>query len=63
MKKMMTVIMLSTILLTSCGTTKNIEPCCKEEPKKEVISKNHDPIMKLLLSGLIILSVNFLFTK
>ena len=35
----------------------------KVETQKEIVSGEHDPIMKLLLSGLIILSVNFLFTK
>jgi uncharacterized protein YcfL len=63
MKKKMIAIALSTTLLVGCGSTKNIEPCCNEEPKKEVVSGENDPIMKLLLSGLIILSVNFLFTK
>lgn len=52
--------MASMVLLTSCGTTKNIEPV---ETKIETRSGEHDPIMKLLLSGLIILSVNFLVTK
>jgi len=59
MKKKMIAIALSTTLLVGCGSTKN----CNEEPKKEVVSGENDPIMKLLLSGLIILSVNFLFTK
>jgi uncharacterized protein YcfL len=61
-KKLITLGLVST-LLVGCGSTKNIEPCCNEEPKKEVVSGENDPIMKLLLSGLIILSVNFLFTK
>ena len=60
MKKMMIVLMATTVLLTSCGATKNID---KVETKKEVVSGEHDPIMKLLLSGLIILSINFLVTK
>ncbi len=60
MRKMMIVIMIATVLMTSCGASKNID---KVEPKKEVVSGEHDPLMKLLLSGLIILSVNFLVTK
>tara|TARA_Y100000385_G_scaffold259368_1_gene288368 strand:+ start:284 stop:466 length:183 start_codon:yes stop_codon:yes gene_type:complete len=60
MRKMMIVLIASTILITSCGSTKNID---KVEPKKEVVSGEHDPLMKLLLSGLIILSINFLVTK
>ena len=60
MKKMMIVLMATTMLMTSCGATKSID---KVEPKKEVVSGEHDPLMKLLLSGLIILSINFLVTK
>jgi len=60
MRKMMIVIMIATVLVTSCGASKNID---KIEPQKEVISGEHDPIMKLLLSGLIILTVNFLVTR
>ena len=60
MRKMMIVLIASTILITSCGSTKNID---KVESKKEVVSGEHDPLMKLLLSGLIILSINFLVTK
>jgi len=60
MKKMMIVLLATTVLMTSCGATKSID---KVETQKEIVSGEHDPIMKLLLSGLIILSVNFLFTK
>ena len=56
----MIVLMATTMLMTSCGATKSID---KVEPKKEVVSGEHDPLMKLLLSGLIILSINFLVTK
>jgi len=50
------------ILIFGCGTTK---ASTKDNNKTntEVVSGENDPIMKLLLSGLIILSVNFLFTK
>jgi hypothetical protein len=60
MRKLMIVLMASAVLMTSCGATKNVN---KKESKKEVVSGEHDPIMKLLLSGLIILSINFLVTK
>lgn len=56
----MITIALSTTMLVGCGATENIH---KVETKKEVVSGENDPIMKLLLSGLIILSINFLVTK
>ena len=60
-KKILSICLISTLLF-GCGATKPAsDDCCKH--KKEVVSGEHDPIMKLLLSGLIILSVNFLFTK
>jgi hypothetical protein len=62
MKKRIIAILFCIILLVpSCASSKPI----KEKPQqtKEVVSGENDPIMKLLLSGLIILSVNFLFTK
>ena len=49
-----------TVLMTSCGATKNID---KVETNKEVVSGEHDPVMKLLLSGLILLSLNILVTR
>jgi uncharacterized protein YchJ len=63
MRKKMVVIALSSILLVGCGSSKGLDKCCKEETKTEKVSGQHDPVMKLLLSGLIILSVNFLFTR
>ena len=63
MRKKMVAIALSSILLIGCGSSKGIDECCKEKTKTEVVSGENDPLMKLLLSGLIILSVNFLFTK
>ena len=48
------------LLVPSCATSKlNTQ----KPQQQEVVSGENDPIMKLLLSGLIILSVNFLFTK
>ncbi len=64
MKKKMIALALSLVLLSGCGATKPAsDSCCEAETKTETISGENDPIMKLLLSGLIILSVNFLFTK
>jgi len=57
----MIILSLSSILIFGCGSSKAVSN--NTEPKTEVVSEQHDPIMKLLLSGLIILSVNFLFTK
>ena len=59
----MVAIALSSILLVGCGSSKGLDKCCKEEIKTERVSGQNDPVMKLLLSGLIILSVNFLFTR
>ena len=61
MKKIMIILSLSSILIFGCGSSKAASN--NTEPKTEVVSEQHDTIMKLLLSGLIILSVNFLFTK
>ena len=48
--------------MPSCASSK---PTTQKPPPapKEIVSGENDPIMKLLLSGLIILSVNFLFVK
>ena len=62
MKKKLISIFLVSILLVGCGSTKPTTPCCNEETGVEkVMSK--DPIMKLLVSGLIIYSINILFTR
>jgi PBP1b-binding outer membrane lipoprotein LpoB len=61
-KKLISVFLVST-LLVGCGSTKPAtDECCKEETAIEKVTTK-DPLMKLLVSGLIILSVNFLFTK
>ncbi len=49
------------LLLPSCASSK--PTTVKIEEPREQVSGEHDPIMKLLLSGLIILSLNFLVTK
>jgi len=56
---MMIVIMASTILLTSCGASKNVP----SKPKTEVVSGEKDPLMKLLVSALIIYSLNIMLTR
>ena len=63
MKKKITALLFATLLLaSSCGSTKPAaDKCCKE--KTEVISGEKDPLMKLLVSGLIIFAVNLLVTK
>ena len=61
-KKLISVFLVST-LLVGCGSTKPAtDECCKEETAIEKVTTK-DPLMKLLVSGLIILSVNFLVTK
>ena len=63
MKKKILSICLISILLVGCGSTKpTTEECCKNETAIEKVTTK-DPIMKLLVSGLIILSVNLLVTK
>ena len=63
MKKKITALMFATLLLTSsCGSTKPAaDKCCKE--KTEVISGENDPLMKLLVSALVILAINLIVTK
>ena len=63
MKKKIIAILFSALLLTgSCAPYNGrIDKCCQE--KTEVVSKQNDPIMKLLLSGLIIYSVHILFAR
>ena len=61
MKRIMIVLSLSSILIFGCGSSKVTSN--NTESKTEVVNQKEDPIMSLLLSGLIILSVNFLFTK
>lgn len=62
MRKNMIVIALSSILLVGCGSTKELDNCCKEETKVEKIV-SEDPLMKLLASALIIYVINILATK
>jgi len=61
-KNIISILFCIMLLAPSCASSK-LTTQKPPPPPKEVVSGEHDPIMKLLLSGLIILSVNFLFTK
>lgn len=65
MKKKMIVLSLSSILIFGCGSTKPASnDCCKTETTKiQKISGENDPIMKLLLSGLILLALNLTIAR
>jgi hypothetical protein len=60
-KNIISILFCIMLLVPSCATSKPTTQ--KPSQPQEVVSGENDPIMKLLLSGLIILSVNFLFTK
>lgn len=63
MRKKLIVLGLVSTLLVGCGSTKpTTDECCKKETAIENVTTK-DPIMKLLVSGLIILSINLLVTK
>jgi uncharacterized protein YcfL len=59
-KKLITLGLVST-LLVGCGSTQNISSETKETSVEKIVTK--DPIMKLLVSGLIIYSINILFAR
>ena len=59
-KKLITLGLVST-LLVGCGSTQNISSETKEASVEKIVTK--DPIMKLLVSGLIIYSVQILFAR
>lgn len=59
MKRKIVLLSLVGLLSFNCASAKPT----KFESKQEQVSGENDPIMKLLLSGLIILSINFLVTK
>lgn len=62
MRKKIILISLCSMLLFTCGSSKlSVEK--KDEPKEKVIVKNQDPLMGILLSGLIIYSINILFAR
>ena len=63
MRKKLIVLGLVSTLLVGCGSTKpTTDECCKKDTAIENVTTK-DPIMKLLVSGLIILSINLLVTK
>ena len=50
------------LLTSSCGVVKpSTDKCCQEKTK--VVSGEKDPLMKLLVAGLIIYAINILVTK
>jgi len=59
-KKLITLGLVST-LLVGCGSTQNISSETKETSVEKIVTK--DQIMKLLVSGLIIYSVQILFAR
>ena len=59
-KKLITLGLVST-LLVGCGSTQNISSETKETSVEKIVTK--DPIMKLLVSGLIIYTVQILFAR
>ena len=59
-KKLISVFLVST-LLVGCGSTQNIPSETEETAIEKVTSK--DPIMKLLVSALIIYTINIFVTK
>lgn len=62
MRKKIILISLCSMLSFTCGSSKlSVEK--KDEPKEKVIVKNQDPLMGILLSGLIIYSINILFAR
>ena len=61
MKKKLISIFLVSTLLVGCGSTQNVSSEKEETAVEKVVSK--DPIMKLLVSGLIIYSINILFAR
>ena len=60
-KNIISIVFCIILLVPSCASPKLTTQ--KPPQQQEVVSGENDPLMKLLLSGLIILSVNFLFTK
>jgi major membrane immunogen (membrane-anchored lipoprotein) len=52
-KRLLTTLLCLTLLLPSCASSKSLSNE-KLEPKQEVLSGEKDPLMKLLVSGLVI---------
>lgn len=62
MRKNIILISLCCMLLFTCGSSKPLVEK-KDDPKEKVITVKKDPLMGLLLSGLIIYSINILFAR
>ena len=62
MRKKIILISLCCMLLFTCGSSKHLVEK-KDEPKEKVISGEKDPLMKLLLSVLILYSLNIMITR
>jgi len=62
MKNKIISILLCLTLLTSCGSVKSVKDK-KSIDKEEVVSGENDPLMKLLISALIIYSINILVAR
>ena len=60
-KNIISILFCIILLVPSCASSKPTTQ--KPLQQQEVVSGENDPLMKLLLSGLIILSINFLVTK
>jgi uncharacterized lipoprotein YajG len=63
MKRKIITILLASLLLTNCGTTKTSSETNPKKEKVEIVSGEKDPLMKLLVSGLILLSLNLMITR
>ena len=63
LKKKVIVLLLASLLSTNCGLAKPEWETKYNTTKEVAVSGEHDPLMKLLLSGLIIFSLNLLLTK
>lgn len=59
MKRKVLVLLLTSTLLSNCGSVQNVP----NKSTVEVVSGEKDPIMKLLVSGLILLSLNLMITR
>jgi len=59
MKRKVLVFLLASTLLTNCGSVQTVP----NKSTVEVVSGENDPIMKLLVSGLILLSLNLMISR
>ncbi len=59
LKNKFIVLLLTSLLLTNCGSTQSVT----KETKTEVVSGEKDPLMKLLVSALILYSFNLMISR